>query len=55
MRKKGAAKNETKRAKRIAALKRQAKELAGGKMLVGELEGMLPRSHGAILGAGGRL
>lgn len=42
MRKKGAAKNETKRAKRIAALKRQAKELAGGKMLVGELEECSP-------------
>ena len=38
MSKKDADEDETERAKRIAELKRQAEELAGGKMVEGELE-----------------
>jgi hypothetical protein len=38
MGKKGADEDETKRAKRIAELKRRAEELVGGKMVEGELE-----------------
>ena len=38
MSKKGSDEDETERAKKIAVLKRQAQELAGGKMVEGELE-----------------
>ena len=38
MSKKDADEDETERAKKIAELKRQAQELAGGKMVEGELE-----------------
>jgi hypothetical protein len=42
MGKKDADEDETERAKRIAELKRQAEELAGGKMVDGEMEDTPP-------------